>query len=65
MLKPRMFLVPAILGILPATVLLGAHASLAEPNGCWQKEKVRRKDFLSISSATLLARLKRDYRYIA
>lgn len=37
MLKPRMILVPAILGILPATVLLGAHASLAEPNGCRTK----------------------------
>jgi hypothetical protein len=32
-----MFLVPAILAMLPATVLLGAQAGLAEPTGCKTK----------------------------
>jgi hypothetical protein len=37
MLKPRTFFEPAILCILPTTVLLGAQVSLAEPNGCRTK----------------------------
>src|SRR5262245_38971637 len=37
MLKPRTFFEPAILCILPTTVLLGAQVILAEPNGCRTK----------------------------
>jgi hypothetical protein len=37
MLKPRTFFVPAILCMLPTTVLLEAQVSLAEPNGCRTK----------------------------
>jgi hypothetical protein len=37
MLKPRKFFVPVVLVTLPATVLLGVQASLAELNGCRTK----------------------------